>query len=107
MGLYIPGGTEQVIAVQYNASESEVNIVDLFDWIHNTDSSTIYGAVVGGIMKDIRESKGIWIPYKKDDVYIPRKALACDGDWIIKHGDLNFTVMSNEEFRKLYYVVEH
>ncbi len=107
MPIFIPGGTLEVVAIQYKASDKELDIVNLFDWIHDTDSSTIYGAVSGSIMKEIEAAGGIWIPHKSGPSYIARKYLAMDGDWIIRHDALDFTVMSDKRFKELYYVKAH
>lgn len=109
MPIFIPGGRTEVIAMQYRDNMSELDMVNLFDWIHDIDSSTIYGAVVGSIMKDIETHQGYRIPYKdpKTEVFYPQKSLALVGDWIIKHGPLNFTVLTNEVFQDLYYVKAH
>lgn len=109
MARYIPGGQTEVIAMQYREGMSELDVVNLFDWIHGTDSSTIYGAVAGTIMQEIADNGGIRVPFKDEvtEVYIPNKALAIVGDWIIRHDHLNFTVMSNAVFQDLYYVKAH
>lgn len=107
MARFIPGGSIEVIAVQYLESDSALDKVNLFDWIHDTDSSTIYGAVSGYIINEITKDGGVSVPFKKGELYIPKKALAMDTDWIIKHGPLDFTVMSDAHFKELYYVKAH
>lgn len=107
MGQFIPGGTTEVLAYQFTKSAGERAIICLHDWVHDLDSSTIYGAVSGSIMKEIEKYNGMPIPYRgKDDVYVPIKAIALDGDWIIKHGELHFTVMNDEVFRELYHKIK-
>lgn len=104
MPTFIPGGTIEVVAMQYLKNSSDLDKVNLFDWIHDTDTSTIYGAASGSILKEIEVNGGLAIPFKDGYDYIHKKYLAVDGDWIIKHGPLNFTVMSDKNFKELYYV---
>lgn len=103
MGTYSPNSETKVIALQYLESKSTLDKVNLHDWIHGTDSSTIYGPASDFIMKDIANAGGMPIPYKDTNgEYYPNKYLAISGDWIIKHGELNFTVMSDTAFKDLF-----
>lgn len=106
MGRYVSKAGEQATAVQYLDKMSTIDRVNLHDWVHDVDSSTIYGAVCGFIESTITKHGGLAVPGKKGETYYPTKHLVTDTDWIIKHGPMDFTVLSDAVFQKLFTKIE-
>ena len=46
---------------------TEDNLVDVHDWVHGVDSSTIYGSVIGFIKAEVDKYGGLPIPTLEED----------------------------------------
>ena len=61
------------------------NLVNMYDWVHGIDSSSIHGMVIGFIQKEVEKYGGLPIPTLEDGKPSAGvKHVASIGDWIIK-----------------------
>lgn len=78
------------------------NLVEVHDWVHNVDSSTIYGTVIGFIEQEFEKYGGLVIPkIHTDGTRSGLSAIAEYDDYIILHPKVGFVVMRPETYRYL------
>ena len=78
------------------------NLVEVHDWVHNVDSSTIYGVVIGFIEREFEMYGGLAIPkIQNDGTRYGLSAIAEYGDYILLHPKVGFVVMRPETYRCL------
>ena len=75
---------------------TEENYVEVHDWVHDVDSSTIYGAVIGALMKEKQEHGGLPIP-TLEGVMVARI-----GDFVIQGVNGEFYPCKPDIFEKTY-----
>lgn len=86
---------------------TEGNLVDVHDWVHDVDSSTIYGSVIGFIKSEVEKYGGLPIPTLEDGKPgCGVKHVASFGDYIIKGVQGEFYPCKPDIFEATYEKVE-
>lgn len=92
----------EIVAIQLTKN----NLVDIHDWVHGVDSSTIYGSVIGFIEAEVEKYGGLPIPTLEDGKPgCGVKHVASFGDYIIKGVQGEFYPVKEDIFEATYEVV--